>query len=107
MQGDGPTTLHTPEPAGPAPYAQGTIGFAWLAAVLPVVVIIVWLVRRAHRDAQQHPEEHAFRSLAKRLRLRPAQVEQIRRYAREVAGCKPIEVLMHDGMLDQAMSGAD
>ncbi|MCR9075516.1 MAG: hypothetical protein NXI07_05700 [bacterium] len=107
MQEAEPTTLHVPASTSPAAAETGLIGFAWVAVLIPVVVLVAWYVLRARRLAQLNPEEHAFRSLARRFRLRANQIERVRRYAHEIANCSPLEVLMDDDLRVRVITSAD
>ncbi len=102
-----PTTLHVPASPSPASGNTGLIGLAWVAVLIPFVVLCVWYILRSRQLAQRHPEEHAFRSLAKRFRLRAKQIERVRRYAHEIANCSPLEVLMDDDLRVRVISNAD
>lgn len=106
MQTAEPTTLYVPGLAEPAAPSVGVLGFAWVAVVVPVAVVVVWHLVRRGRLARLSPEERAFRSLARRLKLRAGQVESVRTYASRQGGCLPIEVLMDDVKYAQAVGEA-
>jgi uncharacterized protein HemY len=75
--------------------------------LVPIVVALVLLAIRVRRVQRMRPEEHAFRSLSRRLRLHRDQVRAVRAYAQGVARCEPIEVLMNEQMFAQAMGTND
>ena len=102
-----PTTLHVPASPSPAAADSGLIGLAWVAVLIPFVVLCAWFILRSRRMAHLNPEEHAFRALARRLRLRAKQIDRVRRYAHEIANCSPLEVLMDDDLRVRVISSAD
>ncbi len=101
MQTQEPTTLYVPAPTTPTRDA-GLSPLAWGAAIVPVLVGIVWLALLAKKRSAMPPEEHAFRSLSRRMRLQRAQVAAIRRCARE-SRCEPVQVLMDESLLSRAL----
>lgn len=107
MSPEGPSTLHVPgqEPASSTP--DLALGGAWVLVLVPIVVAVVFVAVRARRRMRMRPEEHAFRSLSRRLRLHRDQVRAVRAYAQGVARCEPIEVLMNERMLAQAIGTID
>ena len=109
MSPDGPSTLHVPgqEPVSSAPGLDLALGGAWVLVIVPIVVGVVFLVMHLRRVRRMRPEEHAFRSLSRRLRLHRDQVQLIRVYAQGVGRCEPIEVLMNEQMLAQAIGSVD
>lgn len=79
---------------------------AWFAVLLPAIVVFLWQVSRRRQHARMYPDEHAFRALAKRLRLRANEVRAVRDYANSVARIPPIVVLMNDQMCQEALEMA-
>lgn len=107
MSPDAPTTLHIPGQEPDVPAGAFVLGGAWLLVAFPLVCGLVWFLVLANRRRRVRPEEHAFFALCKRMRLRRGQVAAVRRYAERVARCEPIEVLMNEQMLAQAISEID
>ena len=79
----------------------------WIAYIAMVVITIGlgWFAFHVIRNRGVHPDEHAFRSLARRLRLNRSEIDAVRTFARTSNGRKPIEVLMNQSLLEQAISG--
>lgn len=101
MQMSEPTILHIPQQ--PQDNTQSpTQTIALLAAIIPIMIGIAWFAILLRRKAKLRPEEHAFRSLARRMRLGRAQVIAIRRCARD-SRREPIDVLMDEQMLHRVL----
>lgn len=97
-----PTTLHHGlETAMPEPASSG---LAWLAVLLPVIFLLCWYTHLRVRRARRHPEEQAFLSLARRMRLGTRQIHAVREYANRNAFNRPIVVLMTTELLNDALS---
>jgi hypothetical protein len=101
MQMQEPTTLHIPV-QGPIEPQAPILPVAWVASILPIVVGLVWLLALARRRAKVNPEEHAFRSLSRRMRLRRHQVTAVRACALNTR-TQPIDVLLNERLLQQAL----
>ncbi len=86
--------------------AETTHTIAWFAVLLPILVMFAWQVSRRRRNARLHPDEHAFRALAKRLRLRANEIHAVRDYAKGIARTPPIVVLMNAQMCQEAIAMA-
>ncbi|MFG0244628.1 MAG: hypothetical protein ACF8MF_01075 [Phycisphaerales bacterium JB052] len=102
MSAAGPTTLHIPVEQGTQPMA-GAEPAAWFLVVVPVVAVGVWFGLRRSRHARTHPQEHAFRALARRMKLRPREVQAVRVYARSSGIESPVAVLMDPDRLREAI----
>lgn len=101
MQTSEPTTLHVPQPPQDHTPAA-TQSIALLAAIIPIAIGLVWFAILLKRRAKLRPEEHAFRALARRMRLGRSQVVAVRRCARDTRR-EPIDVLMDEQMLHRVL----
>lgn len=101
MQTSEPTTLYVPPTPQDQPQSPTQV-VALLAAIIPIVVGIAWLMLLLRRRARLRPEEHAFRSLASRMRLGRSQVIAVRRCARDTHR-EPIDVLMDEQLLHRVL----
>lgn len=100
-----PSELYIP---GASDASTGTSDLSQWVLYIAVVVIAIglgWFGLRAVRDRGVHPDEHAFRSLARRLKLKRSEIDAVRTFARAMDGRKPIEVLMNQHLLEQAIAG--
>ncbi len=99
-----PTTLH--KPAEQIVPLEGTQSFAWFMIVIPIVAAGVWLGVRRNRQARTNPQEHAFRALARRMKLRQREMHAVRVYARSSGMESPIAVLMDPNRLQDALKAS-
>lgn len=96
-----PTTLHLDLPSAPTVSSSSPV--AWIAVVVPIVIAIAWYAFHRRRQARLCPDEHAFRALARRMRLRSREVRSVRAYAADVAHVSPITVLMNPALTQEAL----
>ena len=80
------------------------IDIGWAMVLLPVLALCIWAWFTRQRHWREHPKEHAFRALARRMKLRRSEVEAIRVYAHGATHCSPITVLMDSKKLQEALS---
>ncbi|MAO19129.1 MAG: hypothetical protein CMJ25_00130 [Phycisphaerae bacterium] len=102
MNATGPTMLHKPV-AQEAHQLSSAAPLGWLLVTVPIVGVGVWFGLRRQRHARTHPQEHAFRALGRRMKLRQRDMQAVRVYARSAGIDSPIAVLMDPNRLQEAI----
>jgi hypothetical protein len=98
---DGPIHLITGEPPAPVPHAIPWPLILTLVCAAVGVALILWALFARRLAVKRQSAEHAFRALARRLRLPPRHAAIIRKLA-SCAQCSPVALLVSDHALQAA-----
>jgi hypothetical protein len=98
---DAPIHLITGRPPAPTEHVLSLGAGLAIIGLIVAIALAAWAVIAYRAALEKNPAEHAFRRLARRLRIPPRHTSLLRRLATEVQ-CAPVALLISDHALRAA-----